>query len=233
MARDAGIDVVGFGDVRDALPQDFQHLPVGVSLGRVHPGMRWLRDQHKVPAFGVAEELLSDHRDRAGQEQLETALRALADFLRAEGFRYFCCPPDVDPMESPFTALMTRRFSHKAAATCAGLGWVGRHGLLNHPVYGPHVSWATIVTNAPLATSIPVVEGQCEDCRQCLTVCPSGALSGRNWSRSDGMTSVVDAERCRQALDANERLTGRRICGRCATACALAKLSREQPGSRS
>jgi epoxyqueuosine reductase QueG len=220
--------VVGVGQVEDALPEDFKHLPVGVSLGVVHPGMRWLCELQEVPPFEAVERALSDHRDIEGQRQLEAALRRLADYLRGEGFRYFCCPPEVDPMETPFTALMIRRFSHKAAATCAGLGWVGRHGLLNHPEYGPHVSWATIVTNAPLFTAAPVVESQCGDCRQCLMACPTGALSGRTWRREDGMASVVDVDRCRQVLDDNERRTGRRVCGRCATACAIEKLSRER-----
>jgi epoxyqueuosine reductase QueG len=220
--------VVGVGQVEDALPEDFKHLPVGVSLGVVHPGMQWLCGLDEVPDFREVERALSEHPDIEGQRRLEVALRRLAEFLRGRGFRYFCCPPEVDPMETPFTALMIRRFSHKAAATCAGLGWVGRHGLLNHPEYGPHVSWATVVTNAPLVTAEPVVEGLCGECQECLRACPTGALSGRLWRRQDGMVTVVDVDRCRKALDYNEEHTGRRVCGRCATACAIEKLSRER-----
>lgn len=225
IARRAGADVIGFGDVRAALPADFHHLPVGVSLGVVHPAVRSL---HLLPGGAPAIELeraLCDHRDRHAQVLLEMTLRRLADYLQAQGFRYFCCPPEVDPMESPFTALMVRRFSHKAAATCAGVGWVGRHGLLNHPEYGPHVTLATLVTNAPLDTGTPMVESACGECSLCVSACPAGAISGRPWQRDDGMVSLVDADRCRQMLADNERVSGRRFCGRCAVVCARARVA--------
>lgn len=127
-------------------------------------------------------------------------------------------------METPFAALMVRRFSHKAAATCAGLGTVGRHGLLNHPEYGPHVVWATVVTNAPLPASDPEFESRCGECGLCVAACPAGAISGRTWRREDGMIRMVDVDKCRTVLDENERATGRRTCGICAVACTKARL---------
>jgi Uncharacterized Fe-S protein len=225
VARQVGVDVIGFGDVHAALPADFHHLPVGVSLGVVHPAVRSLHLPAGGPPAPDVERALCDHRDRHAQVILEATLRRLADYLQAQGFRYFCCPPEVDPMDSPFTALVVRRFSHKAAATCAGLGWVGRHGLLNHPEYGPHVTWATLVTNAPLETGVPTVESACGDCSLCVSACPAGAISGRPWRRDDGMVSLVDAERCRAMLAANEKATGRRFCGRCAVVCARARMA--------
>jgi len=227
IAREAGVDVVGFGDVREALPRDFRHLPVGVSLGVSHPALRLLRGQAATLPDEAVRRALSDHRDTRGQAILETALHRMADYLRRNGYRYFSCPPEVDPMETPFAALMVRRFSHKAAATCAGLGSVGRHGLLNHPEYGPHVVWATLVTNAPLALSEPTHESDCGDCRRCVAACPGGAITGRPWRRDDGMVRLVDTERCRAVLDENERETGRRVCGRCAMACAMVRLAAE------
>ena len=67
IARQAGADIIGFGDVREALPADFHHLPVGVSLGVVHPAVRSL---HLLPGGPPAIELeraLCDHRDRHAQ----------------------------------------------------------------------------------------------------------------------------------------------------------------------
>lgn len=230
VAREVGVDVVGFGELGPALPDDFEHLPVGISLGVAHPAMVELL---AADAEGLSpdrqqelERQLCDHRDRDGQQKLEVALRMLADVLGRQGYRYFCVPPDVDPMDYPFTALMVRRFSHKAAATCAGLGWVGRHGLLNHPVYGPHVSWATLLTNAPLDAAAPTVVSECGECRRCVSVCPAGAITGRDWSREDGMVSLVDVERCRRTLVCNEQTTGIWVCGQCALACGHEHLVR-------
>ncbi|MHB1344107.1 MAG: 4Fe-4S binding protein [Thermoleophilia bacterium] len=225
IAREAGAEIVGFGDVREALTVEFRHLPVGISLGVPHPAMTLLRARSvETPSAAVCR-ALSDHRDERGQAILELALHRIADLLRRNGYRYFSCPPEVDPMETPFAALMVRRFSHKAAATCAGLGSVGRHGLLNHPQHGPHVVWATIVTNAPLAVSEPVHESDCGTCGKCVAACPGGAISGKTWRRDDGMVRLVDVERCRAVLDEIECATGRRVCGRCAVACATARLA--------
>ncbi|MHB0980457.1 MAG: 4Fe-4S binding protein [Thermoleophilia bacterium] len=225
IAREAGAEIVGFGDVQEALTAEFRHLPVGISLGVPHPAMTLLRAHAgRAPADAV-QRALCDHRDTHGQAILESALRRIADLLRRSGYRYFCCPPEVDPMETPFAALMVRRFSHKAAATCAGLGSVGRHGLLNHPDHGPHVVWATVVTNAPLLVSAPVHESDCGTCGMCVAACPGGAISGKTWRREDGMVRLVDVERCRMVLDENERTTGRRVCGRCAVVCAMARLA--------
>ena len=207
LALDCGADVLGFGDVSEALPPGFAHLPVGISVGMANaqsPG-------------GAAR---YDHRDAEIQSALDEALREIAAFLRLRGYRYFCCPAECDPMESPFTARMAHRFSHKAAATCAGLGWVGRNGLLIHPELGPCVSWATVVTNAPLPLGDPWTEGECRGCMACAEACPAGAISGKGWRRSQGMHRLVDADRCRDSLDIVERETGARVCGRCALACA-------------
>ncbi|GAB4247951.1 MAG: hypothetical protein Kow00129_08600 [Thermoleophilia bacterium] len=243
IAFENGVDVIGFGDVNEATPPGFRHLPVGISVGVVHPAMRAaveelrLDESGSLPRNARTRGLLEarmaqvcansgtyDHRDVEGQDLLENTLRRLARNLRRRGYRYFCCPAEVDPMESPFTARMIRRFSHKAAATCAGLGSVGRHGLLNHPQWGPYLSWATILTNAPLPVGEPVTESDCGDCRACVEACPSGAISGRPWRRADGMKPLVDVERCRRLLDEREQTTGQRICGRCAVTCVLSRL---------
>ncbi len=224
LAGEAGVDVVGFGDLKQALPLGFKHLPRGIALGVAHPALARLRDDPRAMDDEALVFALSDHRDRHCQVVLEEALRTLCGYLRDQGYRYFACPPECDPMESPFSSRVTRTFSHKAAATCAGVGWVGRHGLLNHPEYGPHVAWATLLTNAPLVTGRPTLESACGSCRRCVKACPAGAISGRPWRREDGMVSLVDTERCRSVLRQNEQTTGRWVCGRCAVACTAAHL---------
>jgi hypothetical protein len=124
VARETGVDVVGFGELGPAAPEDFEHLPVGISLGVAHPLMRRLLEGDPNVSWEAAERDLCDHRDLEGQATLELALRGLAGMLRRMGYRYFCVPPDVDPMETPFTALMARRFSHNAAAAVnASVAW--------------------------------------------------------------------------------------------------------------
>lgn len=226
IATSRGVDIIGYGDMRAALPKEFAHLPIGISLGIPHPAVSLLQSQEDDVSWSVLERALCDHRDVRGQGALEDVLKALAELMRARGYRYFCCPPESDPMDTPFASLMLRRISHKAAATCAGLGWVGRHGLLIHSEHGPLMTWATLVTDAPLSPANPVTEGRCGDCTECVEACPGKAIQGRLWTRDQARARMVHVDRCREILDEKERTTGRRICGKCAVACAAVKLPR-------
>ena len=65
--------------------------------------------------------------------------------------------------------------SHKKIAVAAGLGWIGRNNLLVNPLYGARIRLVTILTNLPLRHDHPLDNG-CGKCRQCLQVCPAGAI---------------------------------------------------------
>lgn len=75
------------------------------------------------------------------------------------------------------------------AACLAGLGFVGKNGLLISPAYGTHHFIAEIVTDLWLAPSAPMAEG-CGACRRCLDACPQKALSPQG----------VDKSRCRSYI---------------------------------
>lgn len=63
------------------------------------------------------------------------------------------------------------------AAVAAGLGEIGRCGLLLTPRYGPLQQLATILTDAPIEPD-PIFEGQiCDQCGECVRQCPHNALS--------------------------------------------------------
>jgi reductive dehalogenase len=64
-------------------------------------------------------------------------------------------------------------------AVDAGLGELGRLGLLMTPHYGPRVRLAVVTTKAPLAQDAPVNFGGaafCEVCLKCADACPSNAI---------------------------------------------------------
>lgn len=63
------------------------------------------------------------------------------------------------------------------AAVAAGLGEIGRCGLLLTPRYGPLQQLAMIVTDAEIEPD-PLFDGLiCDQCEECLQQCPHGALS--------------------------------------------------------
>lgn len=71
----------------------------------------------------------------------------------------------------------TGEFVDVAVAQRAGLGFVGRNGLLITKEYGSFVYLGEIVTNIALEPDEPGVFG-CGDCTRCIKACPTQALLG-------------------------------------------------------
>ncbi|MBF0699203.1 tRNA epoxyqueuosine(34) reductase QueG [Streptococcus danieliae] len=73
-----------------------------------------------------------------------------------------------------------------AVAQRAGLGFIGKNGLLITKEYGSYVFLGELVTNLEIEPDQPVPNG-CGDCTRCLTSCPTSCLLG------DG---TMNAKRC-------------------------------------
>lgn len=80
----------------------------------------------------------------------------------------------------------TGELSDVAVAQRAGLGFIGRNGLLITEEFGSFVYLGEIITNIPFAPDTPV-ENQCGTCTRCVDYCPPQALLG------DGR---LNAQRC-------------------------------------
>ncbi|MCL2114405.1 MAG: tRNA epoxyqueuosine(34) reductase QueG [Streptococcaceae bacterium] len=73
-----------------------------------------------------------------------------------------------------------------AVAARAGLGFIGKNGLLINKEFGSWMFLGELVTNLEIAPDLPVDYG-CGDCTRCVEFCPTSALLG------DGR---LDAPRC-------------------------------------
>ena len=79
------------------------------------------------------------------------------------------------PFES-LTATFAPDMSHIYAATCAGLGQLGWHGLTMSAEYGPRNRFISIITNAPLCPTPMYDEVKlCDMCGECIKHCPTDA----------------------------------------------------------
>lgn len=90
----------------------------------------------------------------------------MAKFIRALG--YHAIPMGND------TALSM------PMAVDAGLGEIGRNGLMITPKYGPRVRLAKVLTDLPLEIDGPITFGVtefCENCGKCAKTCPSQSIS--------------------------------------------------------
>jgi len=104
----------------------------------------------------------------------------------------------------------------------AGLGEIGRMGLLMTPRQGPRVRLAVVTTNLPLQTHVyepnHAIIDFCERCNKCAVNCPGKAIPTGERIMIDGaLRWQVDQQRCyhfwtRAGTD----------CGRCMAVCPLA-----------
>jgi reductive dehalogenase len=128
-----------------------------------------------------------------GYSEMAYVAGLLAEFIRGLGYK--AIPSGND------TALSI------PIAIDAGLGELGRHGILITEEYGPRVRLCKVLTDMPLAPDKIHEFGAaefCESCKKCAKFCPGQAISSgertdrpNNISNNSGvMKWPVDAEKC-------------------------------------
>ena len=101
----------------------------------------------------------------------------------------------------------------------AGLGEIGRMGLLMTPRLGPRVRIAIVTSNLPLVpderTPEPAAIDFCLHCTKCADACPGRAIPfGDRNSSNGGLRWVINPERCYRVW-----CTMGTPCGRCMAVC--------------
>jgi ferredoxin len=168
-----------------------------LKLGAVSVGMTKLRDYHLYSVVGRGEQygepVILDHGfalaltvemdkamiDRAplaptvmesAQQYVESGVIAvqLADFIRRLGYQ---ARAHIDGNYRVVCPLVARD---------AGLGEIGRMGLLMTPRLGPRVRTAVVTTDLALVTDERLLDGSvidfCSRCKKCAAACPSNAI---------------------------------------------------------
>jgi epoxyqueuosine reductase len=114
-------------------------------------------------------------------------------------------------------------FSHKMAATSAGLGWVGKTDLFVSEKFGPRLRLASIIVDRPLKSARePIRESKCGSCMVCVKACPVQAANGKAWRAGMDRDEFYDAFKCEQktAEFAREILSTKdNVCGICMAVC--------------
>jgi len=155
-----------------------------------------------------------------GYSRMAFAIACMAQFLR--NLRYGAIPMGND------TALSI------PLAIDAGLGQLGRNGLLVTPEFGPCVRLCKVFTDLPLEPDRPVdfgLEGACRKCTRCADACEAGAISASREpsfevacpsNRPGVLRWAVDADRC---YDFWVRNTA--ACSNCIAACPFTQPARQ------
>src|SRR6185369_15160112 len=142
-----------------------------ICVGRRYARSREAEERDPPLARGIA-------RYARGQDChvfLRKKLRQLAAFVRTLGpsvdARAFC---DTEPV------------LERAWAARAGIGFVGKNGLVITPGQGSYQILGEVVTTLALVPDTPIAE-RCGACTRCLDACPTGAFAA---------PFVLDPRRC-------------------------------------
>ena len=221
MARTLGADFVGVADLAPAREficrQGGKHLaayPFALSIGiRLMDALvdalpHWEEQRWVAHTFRY-------HAYERVNDRLDAIASRVASLLQNEGYRALPVPAwggaPPDTLES--------LFSHKVAAHLAGLGWIGKSGLLITPQAGPRVRLTSVLTTAPLEPTGPILEERCGSCTRCADICPVKAYKGRAFRPDEPREMRFDYRACRENLHARGRQTGYDFCGLCVYGC--------------
>lgn len=200
-----GFDVVGVARASDPLDVEHERYRAFVDAG-MHGGMSYVADhaeaRRRLDTAAILEGARSvicvgrryarSDRDEAddpplaqgiaryarGQDYhvfLRKKLRKLAAFVRTLG-------PDV----SARAFLDTEPILERAWAARAGVGFIGKNGLVITPGQGSYQLLGEVVTTLALVPDTPMTE-RCGSCTRCLDACPTAAFPS---------PFVLDARRC-------------------------------------
>lgn len=135
----------------------------------------------------------------------------LAAYIRALGYPAECSIPGGKVQDIPI-------------AIDAGLGELGRNGLLITKEFGPALRLNTIITDLPLEVDEPVDIGMqdfCSKCMKCADNCSSGAVSQRGQEIVRGVKIwPVDNELCYKLRVSHG---GEPVCFTCMSTCPWTK----------
>lgn len=205
--RSQGVDAWGIADNRDrGLPLSPDLSTAIVVLRRLRPAALQDLDQGPTSAYYEEYRLLN-------RELTETA-ETLSGMLRENGHRAVAVPPTG----SDATAAEPL-YSHKAAATRAGLGWIGKTALFVSRELGPAVRLASVFTDLVLPAGRPIVTSRCGTCRRCVEACPAGAGRDVRWSAGMPRDELFDADACERHMAQTATRFNGSICGICIAVC--------------
>lgn len=194
-ARRLGFDAVGFARADEPLEVEHDRYARFVAEGK-QGGMTWLAKDVEARRRLDGEAILpgartiislarrygrpsadeetdpplvaSIARYARGQDyhnHLRKKVRRLAAFIRTLGPEVRARPLcDVEPL------------LERAWAARAGIGFVGKNGLVIVPGQGSYVLLAEVVTSLALSPDLPMAE-RCGSCTRCLDACPTDAFT--------------------------------------------------------
>ncbi|MHA2059594.1 MAG: hypothetical protein ACW976_02290 [Candidatus Ranarchaeia archaeon] len=108
----------------------------------------------------------------------------LSRWLQTKGYYALPTPEEIAvemeqmQYDPSYKTLYRPQFDNRKAAVAAGLGHIGKNGMVVTPTVGPRVAWCAILTDAILEPDPPFTQDLCGDCSLCVDECPEVLTTG-------------------------------------------------------
>lgn len=198
LAKSLGVGHIGYAEVKpEYIFRDFEILynkAMVITMEMDHDDMK------TNPSDAASKEIFRTYTE------LGVIVNKLAEFFEERGYRCEASPAiGGDVMTVPLVQ-------------DAGLGVVGKHGLIITPEYGPSVRLAAVfldIENLPITTLKDNphlwIKDFCETCNHCIDTCPGKAIFRETKVLNDGFPLYIDKEKCAPEFSKN--------CSRCISTC--------------
>lgn len=220
--------LIGYANLQGLLPEKYKGFNYAIVLGRK-------LDDTIIDAITDGPTIdYYNHYNSVNLELSQIAYR-LAEEIKQQGSKAWAIEPNIlnQDIDKNFIKTLRLDFSHKMAATRAGLGWIGKTALFISKQFGPRVRLVTVLTDYPLPVCTrPIEESQCGTCDLCVRHCPAGAANGMLWNINVDRNYFFDPFAClKKARELSLNNFGKEasICGKCIVVCPIGKKRKAGP----
>ena len=209
-----GADKVGFANLKSLDNNIRENYDYGIVIGLKYSKESILNNKN--------EDLKKYYEEfNLINKKLDNLAISTKEFLGEKGFQSLAKLRDTVEIDKNYSS----KLPHKTLATLAGIGWIGKSGLLLTNDFGSAIRFISILTNAQLDCGKPIETSQCPyTCNICGNVCPANAISGRLWMKGIDRDSFYNADACKKSASklAKEKLNVEEsICGLCISNCPI------------
>jgi len=203
------IALIGFADLSEVEEAARQGCQYGISIATALTAL---------PSLGQASKEYYNEYWRVSNLLKETS-QYLADKIKEAGYNA------VSLAGQKISDRYRTPLPFKTLATRAGLGWIGKSGVLITKEYGNAIRLNGVLTSMPLQTGTPINESLCGSCTECVTHCPGKAIKGILWNVHTDRDELVDPFACQRIITERGKRFGVDVatCGICLSICPWTK----------
>jgi len=184
-AKKLGIDLIGFAPIDEDFMFETDHVG-GIEV--LYENAIVLGMEMDYKAIDTAPEPPAGIESLNIYAELGEATNKLTNFIRSKGYRAIGCHPLGGPILYP------------AMAVKAGLGKIGRQGLLITKKFGPRQRLSVIAVNISPLPDVTQdnfeIDEYCKKCKRCLNLCPVNAIYDEPIVKESDIVSRIDGEKC-------------------------------------